>query len=140
MPAGQARDIIFADQNEKLRGWLAFAEGCHGVDRVGRRWPLQLHPIESKKRLAFNRSAQHFQTNVSCCRLPIQLVRGEGGRDENQCLELQLLGGIAREEQVSVMNRIEGAAEDTNLFQNVTLLCCHSERSRGISRYPNRHS
>jgi hypothetical protein len=46
-------------------------------------------------------------------------VRRHRGRHKDDRLELQLLGGIAREEQVSVMNGVERTAEDADLFQTI---------------------
>ena len=49
--------------------------------------------------------------------LLLQFVGRERGRNEDYAVELQRFGRIARQDQMPVMNWIEGDAEDTELFQ-----------------------
>ena len=117
VPRREAADVVFSDEIEQLRVRLALAERLDCVDGIGRRRTLEFHRIESKTRLAFDRSAQHFQTDIGCRELLIQFVGRSGGRNKDNCFEIERFEGFARQNQVTVMDRIEGATEDADLFQ-----------------------
>jgi hypothetical protein len=123
VPCREAADVVLSDEIEQLSVRLALAERLDCVDGIGRRRTLEFHRIESKTRLAFDRSAQHFQTDIGCRELLIQLVGRSGGLNKDNFFEIERFECVARQNQVSVMDRIEGATEDADLFQAKRLFC-----------------
>ena len=119
MPGGQPCHVVFADQIEELGRGFALAERFHRFHRIRRRWPFQFQAVDDEKRCAFDRGPQHFQSNLSGGRFPLELVGRDRGRDKDDRLEVQLLGRVACEKQMGVMNRVESAAEDADFFQTI---------------------
>ena len=117
MPRREAADVVFSDEIEQLRVRLALTERFDCVDGIGGRRTLEFHRIEFKTRLAFDRSAQHFQTGIGCRELLIQFMGRSGGRNKDNCFEIERFERIARQYQVPVMDRVERPAEDADLFQ-----------------------
>ena len=119
MPGRQAADVVFADQIDEFSAGLALTKCFHGLDRVRRRRTLQLQGVESETRFAFYRRAQHLQPDSRRRRFPLEFVGRERGRNEEHAVEFQRFDRIARQDQMPVMNRIESAAEDADLFQAI---------------------
>jgi hypothetical protein len=79
---------------------------------------LEFHFIQLKLRFAFNRGAQHFQTNLRRRRLQIELVWGSRGGNEEESVEPKRFNCLASEDQMPVMDRIERSAKDADSFQD----------------------
>lgn len=124
MPGRQPRDIVFADQANKFGVRLPCLQRFHSVDSVGGGGAFQLHRVQTKPWLAFNGHAHHFPANLSGRRRSPELMRGDRGRDKDHALELQLLEGIARQNQMRLVNRVECPAENADLFQSVGYSVC----------------
>src|SRR5205814_3758895 len=90
MPGGKVHDVVLADQVNEIRVRLAGLQRFHCVDGVRWRGPLQLQRVQTKVRLAFDRSAEHFQAKLGRSRLLFELVRRNGGRNEDQAVEAEL--------------------------------------------------
>ena len=116
VPRLEAAHVVFPDEIKQFRFRLALAERFDRFNGVGRCRTLEFHRIESKTRLAFDRGAQHFQTNIGWCELLLQFVRRRGGRDKDNFFEVEGFERIPRQNQVSVMDRIEGATENADFF------------------------
>ena len=129
-PGGKLRDIVFADQANELRVWLATAERFDCLDGVRRRRPLELQSIETKSRLALNCRPQHFHASIGPSWRPSQLVRRESSGDENQVVELQLLDRVPREDQMPMVDGIEGPAEDADLLSQRNLVSQFEAKSK----------
>ena len=123
VPRREAADVVFSDEIEQLRVRLALAERLDCVDGIGWRRTPEFHRIESKTRLAFDRSAQHFQTDIGRRQLLIQFVGRSGSRNKDNCFKVERFERCARQNQMTVMDRIEGATEDADLFQAKRLFC-----------------
>lgn len=117
VPRREAAHVVCSDEIEQLHVRLALAECLDCVDGIGRRRTLEFHRIESKTRLAFDRRAQHFQANIGRRELLIQSMRRSAGRNKNHRVETQRFARFTRQNQMTVMDRIEGATEDADLFQ-----------------------
>jgi hypothetical protein len=117
VPRCETADVVFSDEVEQLHVWLALAERLDCVDGIGRRRTPEFHRIEFKTRLGFDRSAQHFQTDIGCRELLIQFVGRSCGRNKDDCFEIERFDCFTRQNQMTVMDRIEGATEDADLFQ-----------------------
>ena len=128
VPRGKPRDVVLADEKEKLGGWVAKAQYFGGVHGIGRRGALEFQIIALKARFSFDRSAQHFQTNIRRRSAKIDLMWGPRGRNEDQLVKTKCFDCFASEDQMPVMDRIEGSAENANSFQ------CHSEPSEAESK------
>lgn len=119
VPRRKLSDVVFADQENEIGIRLALLQCFDGVDGVGRCGAREFQLIETKSRLALDGGTDHFGAQVSGSRLLSRLVRRKRGRDEEEAVEFQLLQGVAGQDQVPIMNGIEGAAEDADLFQCV---------------------
>ena len=119
MPGGQTRHIVFADQEEEFGGRFALAQYFDCLHCVGWRRPFQLHRVETEKRLAFDRGAQHLQANGRRGWFSLEFVRRDRGRDEDHCFELQLFERVEGKDQMTVMDRIECPAKDADFFQTI---------------------
>lgn len=137
MPRREAADVVFSDEIEQLHVRLALAERLDCLDGVGWRRTLKFHWIESKTRFAFDRGAQHFQTDIRRRELLIQFMRGSSGRDKDNFFEIERFERVARQNQMSVMDRVESAAKDADLFQakrlfgTVAAALCRRVRANG---------
>lgn len=120
VPSRQAAHIVFSDEEEQFRVRLALPERLDGVDGIGGRWALEFHRIALEARLACDRRAHHFQTGIGRRELLLQFMRRSSSRDKDHFLELERFERVTRQNQMSVMDRIEGAAENADLFQNVS--------------------
>ncbi|MEY2578213.1 MAG: hypothetical protein QOI49_1037 [Verrucomicrobiota bacterium] len=120
MPGRQPRDIVFANQANEFGLRLACLQRFHRIHSVGGRGAFQFHRVQTKPWLAFNGHAHHFPANLSGRRRSPQFMRGDRGRDKDHALELQLLEGVARQNQMRLVNRVECPAENADLFQSVS--------------------
>jgi hypothetical protein len=120
MPAWKLHDVVLADQENEFGFRLAGLERLNCVDGVGRRGAFQLHGVQAKLRFAFDGGAQHFHADLRGRRLLRKFVRRDRSRNEDQAIQIELLHGITCQDQMPVMNRIESAAENADLFQSVS--------------------
>ena len=118
VPGRQPGNVVFADQTDELRIRLSPFQRFNCVERVGRGRSNELQFIEANPRLALDRGAEHFFSQVSRGRPCAQLVRRERRGNEQNAVELELLQGIAGQDEMPAMDGIEGAAEDADLFQS----------------------
>ena len=119
VPRRQLGDVIFAEQENEFGIGLALFQHFDGVDGVGGRGTGEFQFVETKARLALDRGADHLHAQISGRRLLSGLVRRTRGRNEKEAVELQLFQRVAGQDQVPIMNGIEGAAKDADLFQCV---------------------
>lgn len=119
MPRRQPRDIVFADQEGEFGGRLSLPQHFDCIHGVGWRRPFQFHSVETEKRLAFDRGAQHLQTNGRRRWFSFELMGRDRGRDKDHRFELQFFERVADKDQVTVMDRVERAAEDADFFQAI---------------------
>jgi hypothetical protein len=117
VPRRQAADVIFSDEIEQLHVGLALAECLDCVDGIRGRRTAEFHRIEDKTRFVSDRTTQHFQTDIGCRQLLIQFVGRSGSRNKDHGFKIKRFEGFARQNQVTVVDRIEGTTEDADLFQ-----------------------
>lgn len=116
VPGVQGRDIVLADEVEQfgVRRQLD-AQFQDGVDGEGRAGAVQFAVVERETFFARERRGEHGQTlGAGRARRAAQLVRRHGGRDENQMVQGKGLDRVAPEDQVSVVDRVEGAAVEAD--------------------------
>ena len=147
VPRREAADIVFSDEIEQLHVRLALAERLDCIDGIGRRRTPEFHRIKGKTRLTFDRSAQHFQTDIGRRQLLSQFVGRSSSRNKDNGFKVERFEGFARQDQVTVMDRIEGATENADLFQAKrlfgdasTALCHFGWVNRGLDRMGQRES
>ncbi len=118
MPLRQLLNIVFTDQ--AVDGRIAFtaANFLDRVDCVRRRWSQQLTFIGFKLRLAFDRRLQHFQSYFATRDRSGLLQRGNRCRHQDDFVEVERFNHFAGENQMRVMDRVEGAAIDRDLLQS----------------------
>ena len=87
--------------------------------------------------LASDCSAQHFQTDIGCRQLLIQFMGRSGCGNEDDSFELEHFECFARQNQVTMVDRIEGTTEDADLFQTKRLFC-HASTVHCRSGWMNR--
>jgi beta-N-acetylhexosaminidase len=116
VPGRKFCDIVFADQTDELRVWLASFQCFDGFDGVRWRRANEFKLIEAKPRFAFNRRPQHFYPQVGGDRMCSQLVGRKRRRNEKDAIQFELLDRVASQDQMAAMNGIERAAEDADLF------------------------
>jgi hypothetical protein len=127
MPRGKPRDVVSADEKEKLGRWVAKAQQFGGIHRIGRRGPLEFQIIGLKSRFALNGSAQHFPANIRRRRLKVGLVGRPRGGNKDQLIKPKRFDCLAPKDQMPVMDRIEGSAENANSFH---IILSEAQRSR----------
>ena len=115
-PGGQRGDVVFADEIKKL-GLRPepLAQGQEGVDGVGRARAVKLQVIHIKTGLVFNGRADHLRTQVGRSRLEGGLVRRDGVGNEIEPVKPQFFHSFAGQDQVTVVNGVEGAAVKSEL-------------------------
>jgi len=113
MPGVDGLKGIQAHEQTKRLSRKFTAQAVRGIDRVGFSPPLQFTGIQPQAVDSRNRQFQHGA--------PVQdtgpgrfTVRGIGGGDEPHFRKSQGRKGLEREAQVTMMNGIEGAAEDAD--------------------------
>ena len=119
MPGGQTRDIVFADEVKEFGGRLPLAKRFYSIDRIGGRWAFQFQRVETEKELAFNRGAHHLQTYGWLCGFPFEFVGGDCDWNKDHAVEPQRFGCVVRQNQMPVMDRIESAPKNSDLFQSI---------------------
>ncbi|MNN34848.1 hypothetical protein D3C81_1486760 [compost metagenome] len=114
MPGRQAAEGIPADQQQQLDlGAQLGAQRFQGVDGPRRPVAPQLAVVHVQRRHIGHRQAHHVQTRLRAD-LRRAAVRRTRAGNQAQLVEGELLGHLQRGAQVADMDRIEGAAEQTN--------------------------
>ena len=118
MPPRQLLNVVFTDQAVDGRVAFASANFLNRVDCV-RRWrSQQLAFIYFKLRLAFDRRLQHFQSYFAARDRSGLLQRGNRRWNQDDLVKLERFNRFASENQMRVMDRVEGAAIDRDLLQS----------------------
>jgi len=129
VPGREAADVVFSYEIEELCVRLALTERLDRIDGIGWGRTPEFHRIEDKIRLASDCSAQHFQTDIGCRQLLLQFVGRSGSRNKDNGFKLERFECFARQNQVTVVDRIEGATEDASLFQTSVYSAMQARRS-----------
>ena len=102
--------MILANQKEQLIGRIALPVYARRVDRVRWSTALDFQGVQRETRFVFDRQPDHTEPmRCTACRV-VGFERRLGRRNEDYLLELELLKGLASEDQVAMVNRIEGTA------------------------------
>jgi hypothetical protein len=88
----------------------------HRVDRVRGRVALQFTIVDLKQRFAVDGTAQHLQARFRGGHGGV-FVRRNAGRHKNDSFEREFFQSKARQNQVGMMNRVEGTAVNADLLQ-----------------------
>lgn len=117
VPGVQGRDVILADEVEKVRArGVPGAQGVDCVDGVRGSGAVEFARIDGETGFARNGGLEHLQPLVARRAGGTgELVRGDCGGDEDQVGEAELFHGVAREEEVPVVNGIETAAVEADV-------------------------
>jgi len=120
-PGVQFPQVISADQIEELRLRMNGANAFHRVDGEARAVAVEFGIIEREARLAGDGGREHFPAHAGRSRGGGELVRGQAGRYENDPIELELLEGLAGQEKMAVVHRIETAAveRETHFWESI---------------------
>src|SRR6516164_9784917 len=121
MPPRQLLNVVFTDQAVDGRVAFASANFLNRVDCVRRRRSQQLAVIHFKLRLAFDRRSQHCYSYFAVRDRSGLLERGNRCRDEDDFVKTESLNRLAGENQMRVMDWVEGAAINRDLLQFPTL-------------------
>lgn len=118
-PGVELRHVVVADEIMQLGFGIARAHLLHRIDREARPLAMDFLIIHKEARLVLDCCAEHFVTQRRGYRPSVQLVWGKRCGDENHTIEVQEFHRIAGEDQMPVMDRIEGAAvESESLFHD----------------------
>jgi hypothetical protein len=124
MPCREAGKVVVTDEVEELPGRVAVKECFSCVDGVGRGRTMEIHRIAFETGLGLKCRAQHFKTNLRDRESLMQFVGRSGGRNKKHLVKKQRFPRFTRQNQMTVMNRIEGAAEDADFAHgNVGDVC-----------------
>ena len=115
-PGGERGDVVFADEIKEL-GLRPepLAQSQEGVNGVGSAGALQFHLLNVKAGFVFNGRADHLRPQIGRSRLEGGLVGGDGVRDEIEPVEPKLFHGLPGQDQVAVVNGVEGASVKSEL-------------------------
>ena len=110
-PAGKAVERVTADQQAQRPGGEVLVQRAQRVDGIG--WPcaLQFTRVGDQVIASSERRLQHRQAHRRGC-LRLVAVHRLGQWDQADVLQAEGLQRIEGDAQVSVMDRIEGAAKD----------------------------
>lgn len=113
VPGGQVVERIFAHQKEPFSGiWVLRAQQCQHIHGVMGAWTVQIHTGERKGGVIGDGSSGHRGAVCGGRERPVAFVRRFAGRHEEHAVKAQLRARRLCQREVSVMQRIEGAAED----------------------------
>ena len=122
MPGREAVDIVLSDQIMEFCSWLLNAHGFDCLHRVRRAWSVKLDRIANKAWLAVQRRLKHFHSDRVGGRSLLRFMWGNSGWNEDDHVKSQAFQSLASEDQMRVVNWIECATEDADLFQVNILL------------------
>ena len=113
LPTWQGNCRIGAHDEEEPRALVALRQLLERVSRIGNARAFDLAEVKRKKRIICNRKRDHVGT-LRCRRdLLILLEMRIARRNEKHTAELKLLGCAARDDEMPIVHRVEGAAHDT---------------------------
>lgn len=123
VPRGQLRERVGTDQPDQFCVLGEFAtevrdriEGETGAPA------LNLRVADLKHGVSLYRHPCHLQSNSRIWQRIIEFVRRIQGRNQDHAIRAQLLGRRTRTDQMSVMDRIEGAPEEDQSAGHVRCL------------------
>ncbi len=96
MPHRKLSRIVATDDEVKRRLRILRGDLLHGVDRVGRRIAPQFLVAHAEALFALDGCPDHFKAEEPRRGARFTLVRVQGGRDENDGIELERLDSGAR--------------------------------------------
>ena len=132
MPARQVRQVVFADEKEEFRVFSLRAQLFHGLDGIGWRRAIEFQPRGRKALFVRDRRVEHLPAHCCAGRRVAGLMRRLRGQNKDHFRETEGLERFAREDQMSVVDRIETAAVDADLFQTESveqILRAHPSRN-----------
>ncbi len=108
-PRVQRRKVVLPDKIKNFRFGVARPHFAHGIHRERRAFAedLAVAPVES--RLAGDRRRHHLAAQLRRCGRMPGLVGRDGCGNKNHAVEPEIFEGLAGENQVSVVDRIEAA-------------------------------
>ena len=109
---GQVQEHVGPHQEKHLAAGVLFMEVFERVDRVVDPLAIGLVAAHRKGRVAGNGQLQHLDPLCGGRQLLPLLMRRRGGRQEPDRVQPALLPAALRQEQMAVVNRVEGAAEN----------------------------
>ena len=112
VPGGQV-DVLVAPDHEEPFGAFARLQLAHRVDRVRRAGAAQLAIVEHEARLAVDRQ-RHHRRAVRGRRRRLRLLPLQAGGQPAHFVEREVVARAARQRQMRVVRRIEGAAEQAD--------------------------
>ena len=100
-------------QEEQLAAGVLFVKMFERVDRVVDPAAIGLVAAHRKRRISGHGQLQHLDPLLRrASGLAVLLMRRRGGRQEPHRVQPALLPAALRQEQMAVVNRVEGAAEN----------------------------
>ena len=114
MPKLQIARRVGPHQHGELPARFALPERPNSVHRIGGPGALELDPLEGEARLPGDRQAHHAGTRLRRGRVATNLERLLAGGDEAKFLEPERLDDGLGDEQMAVVDGVEGPAEETD--------------------------
>ncbi len=88
-----------------------------GVDRIGLSGPADLDIGYGEEGLRRNRQSDHLVTVLGGSEVAIFFMRGIACRNEQDLVEAERLAGLPGNRQMTVVNGIEGSAEQAEVHE-----------------------
>ena len=92
------------------------AKRLHGIDRERRSLAFDFAVVHFEARLVGDGGGEHLAACLGRRGRTVEFVRRNAGGKEDHLVEFESLHGIAGENEVAIVNWIEAAAIEANLF------------------------
>src|SRR6478672_2257154 len=113
LPRQDLREGVGAGDEEQLRVRPLCGEVAEGVDRVGRAGPVDVDPADGEAGVGRRGDHRHEVAVLGRGDLACVLLPGLAGGDEDDLIEVEQGLDLARGDQVTVMDGVEGPAHHT---------------------------
>jgi hypothetical protein len=112
-PGMKLPDVVLTDEVKELGVGMIATNQLNGVD--GKTWSsaFDFRVVDRKRVFIRKRSVSQLKANLRIGWDGLEFVRGKESGDKNDVIERELIGGLASEDQMPVMNGIEGSAVKT---------------------------
>lgn len=116
LPRVEFRQIVVTDEIVEFRTGIAFVKNAHGIDRERGTLALDFARIHLEAWFLCDCGGQHLTPRFRRSGGTVELVRRNARRKEDHLVQSQALHGIAGQDEVSIVNGIEAAAVEANLY------------------------
>lgn len=117
LPGVELVHIVVADEVIELGLGVAGLVVTHRIDGEGWACTVKLGVVQLKSLFPFQGRMEELLPVLRRGRRLVELVRRDLGQDENDLIQMEEFPCVASQDQVAVMNGIEGSSVETEFFR-----------------------